>query len=555
MAKAPMFLAAILSGALLAAPSSAQPVPLNEPWASLSVAQWREDLQFLAENAPLKHKNLFHSMSRAEFRTAIQNLSDAIPAMSPPKIVVALLRIGAMIEDAHSSVSLEDLALPQMPVHFIQFDDGVYVEAADPAHADLVGARLVSIGQADWSTALKKVDALVPDDPGNHGEQRAWAAHNYLNVPLILNGLGLSDSAERATFTVQKGAIRQSVTLDASIKPDGFSVEELVFTPVPNGWPSIRPTGRDIPLAMTHSNELFWLQPLPQHSAVYVSLRGVADWQGRTLANFAMELRRQLSRPWVKRVVIDLRANPGGDNTLLRPLLLTLIRARTNCRGGTWILISNKTHSAAQNFVDRLENFSDPIFVGQPTSENVNFYGDPVEIILPNSHIPVALSTLYWQDKDPRDHRVSTTPEIAVSQTFGQYVTGKDQALQIALTERAPQTLEEIAQQFASQGVSALQSAVNRYVRDPRHVYITNTEASLNRAGYTLLRKGMHAAAVTIFQVNANDHPNSSNAYDSLAESLENAGKKAEAIDAYRHAVALDPSNSHAQNALKHLAG
>jgi cytochrome c-type biogenesis protein CcmH/NrfG len=36
---------------------------------------------------------------------------------------------------------------------------------------------------------------------------------------------------------------------------------------------------------------------------------------------------------------------------------------------------------------------------------------------------------------------------------------------------------------------------------------------------------------------------------------LENAGKKAEAIDAYRHAVALDPSNSHAQNALKHLAG
>jgi tetratricopeptide (TPR) repeat protein len=237
----------------------------------------------------------------------------------------------------------------------------------------------------------------------------------------------------------------------------------------------------------------------------------------------------------------------------LRPLLLTLIRAKTNYRGGFWVLISNKTFSAAQNLVNRLESYGDPIFVGEPTGENVNFYADVKLVTLPNTHLSMAMSALWWQDKDPRDARTATAPEIAVPVTFAQYQTASDPALHIALTEAAPALLEDIVRSAAPNGVEAVRSAYDAYKRDPRHAYVTDDERRLNSAGYSLLTSGQPAQAVAAFRVSADAHPNSSNAFDSLGEGLAALGDLAGARSAYEKAVQLNPGNGHARWSLEHL--
>jgi hypothetical protein len=544
----------IAAAAFWTGTAAAQPAPPKHAWSSLSAGQWREDLAHFARAAPATHRNFYHAMSAAEFQAAVRKLDASIPSMSTGEIVVGFMRLGAMIGDAHSSVNLDELALPRAPVRFIELDDGVYVEAADRAHADLVGAKLLSVGPVDWKKAMAAIDELVSDDAGNDGQKKVFAAHSYLNTPFILRGLGLSDAAGHATYTVEKAGRRRTVTLDASVPTPEFSVADLVFDPIPDGWVSARPVGPKVPLSAGHPDKLYWFQPIPEHDAVYVSIRAMIDGPGQTLAVFAQQLGEYLKAHAAKRIIVDLRGNPGGDNTLLRPLLLTLIRSDANHRGGLWVLIGPKTHSAAQNFVDRLENFADPIFVGAPTSEAVNFYGDPTEIVLPNSHIGVALSTLYWQDKDPRDQRKATVPEIAVPKTFDQFVTGKDPALEIALAEPPPPTLEAIVLEAAAKSPEALAAAYGRYVEDPRHRYVLDTERRLNRAGYDLLKRGEAAQAVEVFQLNAKVHSGSANAYDSLGEGLTAAGDVQAAVNAYKRVLELDPSSSHAAQELERLS-
>lgn len=544
-------LSAFLMAASLAL--SAHADKASQPWADMTPDAWRTDLKYLADTAPQRHRDIYHALSQADFQAAVARLDADIPKLSTEQTVVRFIQLVAMIQDAHSGINPAELMLPSAPLRFMQFDDGVYVVAADKAHADMLGGRLVSVGSTGWQEALTQVGTLVSDDAGNEGQKYTYAAHDCLNVPYLLHGLGITDSSQKVSYTLEKGDKRKSYTLEASVPGKPFSGKDLVFESVPDGWVSAYPGGKTLPLAAQHPDQLYWYQPLPDAGAVYVSIRAMNDWPGQTLTDFAGGLGDYLRAHAIKRVVVDLRGNPGGNNSLANPLLVALLRSDADYRGGLWVLISHKTHSAAQNFVNRLETYTDVIFVGEPTGENPNMYGDPRRITLPKSGISVALSSLWWQDKDPRDHRPATAPEIAVPHTFADFAAGKDPALDIALTEPAPKTLADVIGEAAAGGKDAVSAAYKQFMADPRHFYMGNTEALLNNLGYGLLGSGMAMQAVAVFQVNAEAHPQSANVWDSLGEGMEAAGDKAGAAAAYKRSLELDPGNGHAAEALKRL--
>jgi hypothetical protein len=45
-----------------------------------AVEQWRADLRYLAEELPMRHKNLFASMTREQFEQAVNRLDERIPS-------------------------------------------------------------------------------------------------------------------------------------------------------------------------------------------------------------------------------------------------------------------------------------------------------------------------------------------------------------------------------------------------------------------------------------------------------------------------------------------
>ena len=78
-------------------------------------------------------------------------------------------------------------------------------------------------------------------------------------------------------------------------------------------------------------------------------------------------------------------------------------------------------------------------------------------------------------------------------------------------------------------------------------------EPELNGVGYALLGGGDAVGAIRIFEINTQQFPKSSNAFDSLGEAFARAGRREDAIKAYTRAIELDPSNVSARAMLEKL--
>ncbi len=79
------------------------------------------------------------------------------------------------------------------------------------------------------------------------------------------------------------------------------------------------------------------------------------------------------------------------------------------------------------------------------------------------------------------------------------------------------------------------------------------SEGEINQLGYSLIAADKIPAAIEIFKLNVEEHPASSNVYDSLGEAYMTAGQRDLAIKNYEKALELDPASQSAPAALKKL--
>lgn len=99
------------------------------------------------------------------------------------------------------------------------------------------------------------------------------------------------------------------------------------------------------------------------------------------------------------------------------------------------------------------------------------------------------------------------------------------------------------------------QAALQRYAelkKSPAAEYKVE-ERTLNALGYTLMFSGQMQDAITVFQRNVQEYPESGNVYDSLGEAYMKAGQKEPAIQNYEKSLQLDPKNQNAVEMLKKL--
>lgn len=103
---------------------------------------------------------------------------------------------------------------------------------------------------------------------------------------------------------------------------------------------------------------------------------------------------------------------------------------------------------------------------------------------------------------------------------------------------------------------SGIQAAMNTYsdLRNEKNSDYDLGESELNTLGYQLLYADKRVSdAITIFKLNATEHPASSNAFDSLGEAYRQNRERDLAIVSYQTAVKLDPTNGHAAAMLQEL--
>jgi tetratricopeptide (TPR) repeat protein len=531
----------------------ALPLPAQDSPAKSETQLWHQDLRFMAEEMPKRHKNLFHTMTRAQFDAAVRSLDARIPSLARHQVIVEMARIVAMVGDGHTNIAPTrdpKIGFRTLPIALHLFQDGLYVRAAARTHADLVGSRVLRIGNAPADQAYRSARELIGRD--NEMDVKFFAPL-LLVMPEVLHALGLIENVESARFVVESHGKQRAVILTPAGPAEMMAPDtDVSWAPRENFVDARDGATQPLPLWLRDPKNKYWFEYLPDARTVYVQFNHVGNKEDESIEGFARRLFAFVEANPVERFVLDLRLNRGGNGALNRPLLLGIIKSpRVDQRGRLFVLIGRSTWSAAQGLVNELEKYTNALFVGEPSGGKVNSYGDSTKIILPNSGITVRVSTLWWQE-DERDRRPWTAPQVAADLTFEDYRTNNDPALKAALAYASPKSLPELLMEATT--ADEVAERFRGWRTDPVNAY-ADPEAQINGVGYDLIAAKRLTQAIEVFKLNVVAFPESANAHDSLAEAYLAKGDRDAAIRSYEKALALNPEQRSAIEALKRLRG
>lgn len=526
--------------------------------ARLTAEQWREDLQFLKHTVHGKYPNLFHKVTADQFDAAVAALDKKLPELKDYEVMAEMSKIVAMFRIGHTQLSLtgagsrhqetagHGLAFSHAPVQFYWFSDGLYVKSAHKDYARAVGGKVLKIGKLETAQAL---EAIRPYTVYENEQGFESNAPYYLSMPELLQAAGISDDPERVAVVLSKNGTEESVVFATSQTRGRFGHTGL---DTPADWVDAAPTS-SIPLWRREPTAYRYMEWLKDSKTLYVRHSVTLNDGDQTIKAFFENMLDFIDKNEVEKLVLDVRMNGGGNNYLNKPILTSIIAARKiNQRGKFFCIIGRRTFSACQNLVNELEKYTEVTFVGEPTSENVNFYGDTKTETLPNSRLEMYLSWMWWQNLDPRDKRTAMNPHLAVQMRFADYQTGHDPAMNVVQQAQATVNIEEDLKNLVVQGKydEAVRQA-QAYLNNPLHHYFKGElETKINEFGYTLINRKDFETANKVLKMNVQLFPESANVYDSYAESFMHMGNKAEAIKYYEMAIAKDePNGQTAENA------
>jgi hypothetical protein len=416
----------LLSGAVAAAPALAQSANALD---SAGVEAWRSDLEFLRKEMPAHHANLFHSMSRAEFDSALNSIEARLPSLSRSEVIVELEKLDALIGDAHSSVGPwrdSVIGFHSLPVAFYWFAEGMMIHAADSANGDLIGSRVIAIGGIAVDTAIARVRPLISHD--NEMGIRAYAPF-LLAMPEVLEAIGLARDAGHVQLTVAKNGKRRTVSLSpAGLFPMLAGDADKSWNKRA-GWIDARDAASS-PLWLSDTNNMYWYRYLPAEKTLYVQINTIQQKASDSLSAFMRRAIAAADSARAQKLVLDLRLNGGGNGDFNKRIFLPIIKSRYDSAGKFFVITGRRTFSAAQMLVTEIQKYTNAIFVGEPTASHGNHFGDSYKIVLPNSRVTVRVSTLWHQYLDSRDKRLMIEPAIPAPLSFADYAAGRDTALE-----------------------------------------------------------------------------------------------------------------------------
>ena len=521
----------------------------------LESSKWQEDLRFLQKRIHEDYDFLFRKISKQDFDLAVEELHSAIPEMEDHEVIVGLARIVALFQYGHTSLSLGNWrgsnanGFHQLPYNLYQFSEGVYVQGVHKDYAKALGAKVLQIGDKSIEEALALIRPSVPAE--NDQFYKAYGIFN-LGIPEVLHAQGVTKSTKEVTLKLEK----EGKTFDLIFKP-------IQTSHFPGSYGLIQQQGDWLdarasdttPLWLKHLDKRYFYEYLEDSKTLYVRQSQVLDESDKTIADFYAEVFDFVDKNEVDRMVIDLRLNGGGNNYKNKPVVTGLIKAtKVNQPGKLYVVLGRRTFSACQNLVNELENYTEAVFVGEPTAENVNFFGDNRSEVLPNSQLSVRLSYLWWQDKDPRDSRPWTAPQLAIDLSFEDYQSNHDPVMAAILDYQwEAEPMDHIQALFMQGKMEELTVAARKYVKDPKYRYY-DFEDEFNQAGYQLMNNGQVQQAMMVFQFNTELFPESANAWDSLAESFWKSGNLEKAREYYNKAISMDPEGAIGENARNMLA-
>jgi hypothetical protein len=405
-------------GVLISRQTPTEPIPVPAP---LSLSElWRADLSSLVDQMLSLHSTPFPApgISVADFQANAADLYTRIPTLSDAEIRTGIQALVASIEDPHTDVGWgAPSPFRFLPLSFYWFDDGMHVTAAPALYRDLLGGRVVAVGQRNMDDVIQRLTPLVAHE--NDQWLKYVIPQNKLGNTDFLFGTGITADTDGAHVVVETAS---GDFASADVKAESAGAMLQAFQ-------------GNLPLYRQHADLHYWATIIDGGATVYFQYNNCTEDPRQASADFIPQLNRLLEQDGVERVIVDLRNNTGGSTSILNPWIASIRNSRFNMRGRLYVITGRATFSAAMATTDEFRDQTAAIFVGEPTGAKPQFQIRISAFNLPYFGITASYSRGAWQTPDPGPTLI---PDIQTPVTFQDYMSGVDPALDAILSVPAP---------------------------------------------------------------------------------------------------------------------
>lgn len=394
-------------------------------------SQWMADITFFDDRMRQFHYNLFSHISEELWSEKINKLKSEVNNLNDVDIIFRLMQITALVGDGHTvlvPLVSGKYQFGMCPFLTYIFDDGIYVLETRKEYQQLLGAKLIAIDGKPIDEVLQLIQTVIPSD-NEFGSK--WLQPLALSIPEVLYGLKITEKRNSIKLTYIKNQETNSIQVKVTEKLTADFLETWLY-----GFHKLKDWVRvkqsKIPASQLKTDEPYWFEYLSEEQMVVFHYNQVKTNPNENEQDFMDRLSEFIDKNPVKALVVDLRYNEGGDNTIYRPLLNGIIaNEKINKKGKLFVLVGRRTFSAGMCFATELEKSTQAIFVGEPTGSSPNFVGESGGVFqLPYSGLFVNASNLFWQNSYAFDNRKYIAPDIYIPPKYSDFKNGMDAPLE-----------------------------------------------------------------------------------------------------------------------------
>ena len=391
----------------------------------MTTEEWAEDLEYLNRKIQ-KEFNSFLPGIKDEFDKEVSVLKTRLPELQYYEIAGEFMRILSTLQDGHTEMNPghQKVGFHRIPLSLYFFQNELYILAAHKFYAELVGGKVVGIGDFTMEKAFEKLKMNMSRD---NQMEYIHAGPGYLILTELLTYLDITENPAEATFNIEL--------------PDGSMVkktfEGIDYSSYNDGpWETyyqqkeIKP-----PLYLSQRESHYWYTYLPESKTMYFNFTRVNNQKGQpSIKKFISEFFDEIDELKPEKLVIDFRLNNGGNYNLSRPLVESIkSRSWLNKYGKVWAITGRRTFSAASVACIFLKQETETQLIGEIGRTHPNWADNNEYMSLPNSNFQIEYTTkvkAHWPEQPDLDH---VPVDIAITPSFEKYAQGIDQVLEYLL--------------------------------------------------------------------------------------------------------------------------
>jgi hypothetical protein len=381
---------------------------------ALTADQWRQDLDFFANEIATKHRDPFHFVSKADFDRAVSDLRARIPSMKDYEVVAGLHRLAALIGDGHTFLDTSGL-YARFPLEVFWFGDDLRVIRAAPEYRKALGARIVEIGGVPIAEGRRKIQPFVSQ------AENPWYVLNSSAQQLM-----------RAELLAAAGVIQRPGPAEFTFVDDSGRRFRQRVRPVPAGSRELQMVAAEpVPLPFQHPDEALWFTSLPDTNTVYVDFRSYRDLEAQSA-----RLLEHIGKHPATRMIVDMRWNQGGNFVKGREYLIDklIFMPALNRAGHLFVITGRGAFSAGMTNITDFRRETEAILVGEPTGARPNGYQENYLFTLPLSKLRVSCSMLKYRFQ-PGSEADAVFPDQRIDPDWASFSAGKDAAVDWILAQ------------------------------------------------------------------------------------------------------------------------